>query len=120
MINYHIGQQVLRQPFDIDVHRQTFTNYLEVIIDGEGQIMYAVPSHQQKLLEIAKSQLGMRNTEEVYDLCPQEYYFDVMGWLTSLTGCIAVYNEFHFGVPNEKQLESLRLLFSEGLYRGKL
>lgn len=33
--------------FDIEHHKKTFIHYLEVVIDGNGKIMYAVPSHQK-------------------------------------------------------------------------
>lgn len=36
--------------FDIQKHKETFIDYLEVIIDVNGRIMYAVPSHQEKLI----------------------------------------------------------------------
>lgn len=36
----------LYSKFDIDKHAETFINYLEVIIDENGVVHYAVPSHQ--------------------------------------------------------------------------
>lgn len=38
-------QRVLRSPFDIETHKATFVNYLEVCIDEGGTPHYAVPSH---------------------------------------------------------------------------
>lgn len=38
--------------FDIKTHNENFINYLEVIILQDGTVVYAVPSHQQKLLEL--------------------------------------------------------------------
>lgn len=35
----------LYSQFDVSKHKQTYTNYLEVIIDSDGNVMYAVPSH---------------------------------------------------------------------------
>ena len=35
-------------PFDIEKHKKTFINYLEVVILEDGTIEYAVPSHQEK------------------------------------------------------------------------
>lgn len=43
-------QIVLNGPFDIETHKKTFKNYLEVIILENGRIVYAVPSHQEKLI----------------------------------------------------------------------
>lgn len=38
---------------DMEQHKKTFINYLEVVIDENGKIMYAVPSHQEKLIKLA-------------------------------------------------------------------
>lgn len=43
-------QRVLRSPFDIETHKATFVNYLEVCIDEGGTPHYAVPSHQEWLV----------------------------------------------------------------------
>lgn len=50
--------EVLNSPFQINLHKSTFTNYLEVIIHLDGKIVYAVPSHQMKLF-IIYSRQGM-------------------------------------------------------------
>lgn len=34
--------------FDLQKHKQTYTNYLEVIITPDGTVEYAVPSHSEK------------------------------------------------------------------------
>ena len=34
--------------FDIEKHKETYTNYLEVLILENGTIVYAIPSHQMK------------------------------------------------------------------------
>lgn len=33
--------------FDLEKHKQRFENYFEVIIEEDGMIHYAVPSHQE-------------------------------------------------------------------------
>ena len=43
----------LGSTFDIEQHKAKYKNYLEVIIDANGTIMYAVPSHQEKASELA-------------------------------------------------------------------
>lgn len=43
--------EILRGPFDIETHKGAFVHYLEVCIDRDGVIRYAVPSHQRWLLE---------------------------------------------------------------------
>ena len=44
-------QEVLHSPFDIKPHKETFINYLEVIINEDGSIEYAVPSHIEKVYQ---------------------------------------------------------------------
>lgn len=39
--------------FNPKLHKQTFIHYLEVIIDENGKIMYAVPSHQDNMIKLA-------------------------------------------------------------------
>lgn len=110
-------EKILRSPFNIDTHKKTFINYLEVIINEEGTIMYAVPSHQEKLIGIACNKFEITR-EELYEKCPREYYADLMTWLCNITGCISVWNEFKIGNPNNKQQKAIHDLFKHGLYRG--
>lgn len=55
---------VLHSPFDIKVHKQTFINYLEVVISPEGVVEYAVPSHVEKLLQIFMSKYSFTDREK--------------------------------------------------------
>ncbi len=107
--------EVLHQPFDIEVHKQTFHCYLEVIIDESGTVHYAVPSHQEWLIQKACKKQSITR-EQLYDICPPEYYFDVIGWLTQITGCIAVWDECYVGIPNEAQLNTLDILKEQHLF----
>ena len=36
-------QRVLHSPFYVETHKKTFKNYLEVMIDEDGIVHYAVP-----------------------------------------------------------------------------
>ena len=36
--------------FDLEKHKQTYVQYLEVVILEDGTVEYAVPSHQEKLI----------------------------------------------------------------------
>ena len=112
-------QDVLYKPFNIEVHKKTFINYLEVIIDENGTVLYAVPSHQEKLIKIACEKLNITR-ETLNDLCPQEYYADFMSWLCQITNCVALWNKFKIGVPNTKQKETIKQLLKEELYHGSL
>lgn len=107
--------EILRQPFDIEVHKKTFHCYLEVIIDEVGTVHYAVPSHQEWLIQKACKQLTI-SREELYDSCPPDYYFDVIVWLTKITGCVAVWDDDYRGELNKHQYDKLKQLESERLF----
>ena len=104
--------------FDAEKHKQTYVHYLEVVIDREGHISYAVPSHQEKMIRVACKQLGL-SRDGLNELCPREMYWDFMNWLSMLTGLMAVW-EGHYEVyePTTKQIGALRRLKMEGLYTG--
>lgn len=79
--------------FDLEQHKKTFIHYLEVVIDENGKIMYAVPSHQEKLIALACDKLNVTR-EELNAMCPQEYYFDFMDWICKMSGVCAVWENF--------------------------
>lgn len=112
-------QKVLRGKFDIETHKRTFVHYLEVIIKEDGEIVYAVPSHQEKLINIAMKKLGVTR-HQLYAMCPPEYVFDVCKWLCEITGCVSVWNEFYIGKPNDIQEWALRTLKFHKLYEGEI
>ena len=116
---FYDTDKILRGKFDIATHKEAFVNYLEVVIRENGDVEYAVPSHQEKLIGIAMKKLGVTR-QEIYDMCPREYMFDVCKWLCGLTGCVSVWNEFYIGEPNEMQRWVLQTLRYHGLYRGEL
>ena len=82
----------LYSKFDIEQHKKHYVNYLEVILFPDGHIEYAVPSHQEKLISICCEQLKIpRNT--LYNICPSEYYGNVIVWMCNLSGCAALWSE---------------------------
>lgn len=112
--------------FDIDKHAEVFLNYLEIIIDENGIIYYAVPSHTIFLENLLKRRIGdiaFRSES----MC-QEAFLDYSGWLCKQTKCLMVWNNFYIGRPNFRQLEVLKKLKETkyktlpdvSLYRGKL
>lgn len=106
-------QTILNSPFDIETHKKTFINYLEVVISPDGIIEYGVPSHNAKLEQILRA----KGVDPVLD-CPKEYYASYNAWLCRETGYIMVWglpNSFIVGMPNKKQQEALDLLKKEGL-----
>lgn len=109
-------QRVLNSPFDLETHKKTFTNYLEVIIDSEGNVTYAVPSHQQAMIRIATEKLNVTK-ERLFEMYASSRC-DTIEWLSGITGCISVWFGNYVGEPNEKQLELLRKFREEGIYIG--
>lgn len=105
-------QEVLHAPFDVRTHKETFINYLEIIIKPDGTPEYAVPSHMMKLAEIyGKPQ------EDVYEEFLQERTgLDDIDWLCLKTGCISVWQYRIQGLPNDAQLATLQRLHDAGLY----
>lgn len=108
----------LYSPFDAEKHKKKYTNYLEVVILEDGTVEYAVPSHQEKLIRIACQKLGVCR-QKLDSMCPPEYYFDYMRWLSMQTGAAAVWNEGYVAASlNRKQIAVLKHLKLLGLYRG--
>lgn len=114
-----MSQQVLREPFNIETHKKTFINYLEVVIMEDGTIVYATPSHQEKLIALATQKLKV-SREQLNDLCPIKYYFDFMNWLCQISGCVSLWNTHMVGKANEQQRKAIEQLIKEGLYHGQL
>ena len=111
--------KTLHEPFDIETHKKVFVYYLEVIIDADGIVHYAVPSHSEWL--IAKvMETHNKSRDEIIDMCPPEYAFNPIDWLTSITGCISVWDNGYVGDANDAQLKTLTELRDAGLYRGKI
>ena len=110
----------LNSEFDMDKHKQTFIHYLEVIIDSDGIVHYAVPSHQEYLIGECLRKYGWTR-QELSDACPPEYYGDFVVWLCKMCGCISVWeNYLQFFEINEKQIETLSKLKDFGLYAGNI
>ena len=55
--------------FDYETYKKNFINYLEVIINKDGTVEYAVPSHQQKLLNLYCKNHNV-TMEELWNLIP--------------------------------------------------
>lgn len=75
--------------FDLEQHKKHFVHYLEVMIDEEGVVHYAVPSHQELAIARACECLGV-NRYELSVMTPKEYYFDWLNWLLMQCKGVAV------------------------------
>lgn len=110
----------LYSPFNLEKHKQTYVNYLEVLIDEDGTIMYAVPSHQEKGVKLACARLNV-SRKELDALCPREYYCDYMTWLCMIAKVVFVWNDRCVSVnPTIKQIGALRRLKMAGVYTGSI
>lgn len=106
--------EVLRNPFNVKIHKETFINYLEVIINPDGVIEYAVPSHIEKVYE-KYMEKHKCTREEIYEkfMFPIDVATEMkimMVWNNSI--------ECNFN-PTQEQLISLLMLKKEGLYYGE-
>lgn len=119
MVDWETERDVMSRPFNITTHKNTFTHYLEVIIDEEGTIHYAVPSHLEWLIQTACEKLNM-NRNEVMNNIPREYWCDMLTWFTKITNCVAVWDTSYVGTLNYTQRSQLELLMLEGLYEGTI
>ena len=112
-------QYILNDEFNIEKHKKHFVDYLEVVILETGKIEYAVPSHQEKLLQIACSKHEL-SRQDLVNSCPPERYGDYMSWLCEMANCISVWNdriEVGSTVTN-KQVDALLKLHDAKLYYG--
>lgn len=102
--------EILHEPFDIETHKRTFVNYLELVIDKDGKAMYAIPSHQQVVLSILHEK-GFTD-DDLY----QHPTID----LALLANVVLVWDKYKEGIPNKKQKETMRALRDAGLYTGEI
>ena len=110
--------------FDIQKHKETYINYLEVLILEDGTVEYAVPSHQAKALELACRKLN-KTKQEIVDMCPRAYYWDYLTWILGMAGAVSVWancgeNFIRYKTINKKQIATLKRLKLHGLYKGSI
>ena len=91
-----------------------------MVIDENGRIMYAVPSHQEKMIALSCKKLNVTR-EKLNTMCPQEYYFDLMTWLCKISSACAVWENFiQCDKLTERQIKALQMLKDNGLYLGEI
>lgn len=105
--------------FDIEKHKETFIHYLEVVINSDGRIEYAVPSHCEKMISIicekeCKSRDDVIKSISIADDYPKS--------LCNRSGCISVWEDYAI-YPDEitdAQIDQLINLIHNKLYFGKV
>lgn len=125
MIKKHLEEKYnLYSKFDIRKHKENYINYLEVLILENGEVEYAVPSHQDKAVALACKKLN-KTKKEIEDMCPRSYYCNYIYWLLGLTGSVSVWGNCaeHFIIYetiNKNQILTLKRLKKHGLYKGNI
>lgn len=77
--------------FNYKTHRENFMDYLEVVILKDGTIEYAVPSHQQKLIDLYCENHGINNSE-LWNMIPITE--SPVDWIIYNEGIISVWYSF--------------------------
>lgn len=109
--------KILHSDFDLETHKKTFVDYLEVVIREDGTIEYAVPSHTEKLIKII-CDMKQITRDELMDYCEKNDIWGVEG-LCALSHCISVWSRGFIGTPNEQQKSTIDMLYNEGLLNKK-
>ena len=112
--------ETLHSPFSIERHKKTFTAYLEAVMYEDGTVEYAVPSHQNKLIEICMKKLNLTDRKQLSDMCPPEWYADFTEWLCKISGCISIWFDFHMGKCNAIQESKLKEFQNHKIYIGPI
>lgn len=118
-VSFERQQEVLHSPFDIETHKETFVNYLEVCIDSIGVVHYAVPSHAEWLIQ-RYMDIYQCTREQAMEDAPPASYGDISVWFTRMIHCIAVWNDHYIGKANAQQIVALKRLKEAGLYTGEI
>jgi len=107
--------------FDLEMHKKTYVNYLEVIVFPDGHVEYAVPSHQEFLINVCCKKYNI-SRDQLNKLCPKEYYCDFTQWLCNESGCVSLWNNYLIRPEyiTDEQRNTLKLLKKEKLYVGDL
>lgn len=106
--------------FDLEKHKARYINYLEVVVLPDGSVEYAVPSHQEKMIDLACRKLKV-SRQELSDMCPREYYFDFLLWLSMMSGGMAVWTYRCFcAEPTKAQIATIRRMKIAGVYKGTI
>jgi hypothetical protein len=127
------SDEVLHREFDVNTHKEYFTNYLEVIIHPDGLVEYAIPSHQVKLFMIYYEQKFNKKiqyySEEFFTIrtdvessVPREFWLDMVQYYCNVTGCISMWDKSYVAPESgltEAQKTVIETLKRNKLYRGE-
>lgn len=78
------------------------------------------PLTVKKMISKACDKLGSTR-QELQDMCPPEYYSDFTLWLSKISECCSVWNNFVIGSDfTDAQINTLKRLKDNGLYYGDI
>ena len=106
-------QEVLASDFSIKIHKETFIDYLEVMVDESGKIFYAIPSHQEWLIKKLMESKHMTR-EQVYASVTAQ---NALQEMCEMSHCIALWNDLCIGKPNAAQKKSIDSLRDACLFK---
>ena len=102
--------EVLHSAFNIETHKKTFINYLEVVITSDGVIHYAIPSHQEFCISYAIQQGLFKSREALY-----KYFEHSCFDIEQMTHCCLVWTNHIRGYVNDDIARSLQDLIQNNL-----
>lgn len=90
--------------------KHTYINYCEAIVNKEGKVSYARPSHTMALEYLTK-----KSRNELDRMIP--IYSSPLHWLIEFTGCAAIWNDFSLmpSNPTKEQLDTINILIEFSL-----
>ncbi|MFI3329150.1 MAG: hypothetical protein R3Y05_01535 [bacterium] len=101
--------------FDLDKHKETFTNYCEVVILEDGTVKYAVPSHEQMLIKLYADKKGM-SVEEFYNWWDENKHIDFRELALKEVKCVLVWTNFcQYIELNKVQNKVLKSFIGKGI-----
>ena len=107
-------EETFAQPFSIERHKKTFINYMEAIIDSDGVVYYAIPSHERKLMEIVLKQNPEMCMKDLENEAEKNAYLD--GWAEYLmrkSGCICIYTKGYMTPRNYQMSDAQKQKLGE-------
>lgn len=109
--------EVLRGPFDPELHKKAFVHYFEAILTADGTVVYAVPSHVRVLERLYTARYGQEHTYDEYRrwLTSHKTICDYLEWLMETTGAICLWTRGFLGMPNATQQRRIDELVDQGI-----
>ena len=99
------------------VNSNLFINYCEIVIDRYGGIHMAIPSHEEKLIEMVCNDLGMIDKKDIIQKYREsKTHMSPVEYLCSLIGAISIwYGGMCAPQVNNTQIHILTRLYEEKL-----